>query len=213
MKRYSKICVLLIIGILLFQNLRSQEKLINPINSSIEFIENKGQIYDSNGKEIKDILFVSKNSEYPFYLRKNGISFILTSTQAELSETSYRMDLDFEGINKNLKVLPKKKLKHYYNYYKNFNKNGIRNVAAYQEIALENIYKGIDFVIYENSSKQLEYDFIVKANSDPKAIRFSLKTDDKIELSSDGKLLIKNELGTIEKFVPYSYQFVNGQKT
>ncbi|HPO62705.1 MAG TPA: T9SS type A sorting domain-containing protein [Candidatus Kapabacteria bacterium] len=212
MKKYYKISLLIVIGVLLFQTLKSQEKLLGSLNNSIEFIENRGQVTDDKGNKIDDILFVSKNTEYPFYLRQNGISFILSKTEVDTKESKYRMDLDFEGINRNLKIIPKQKLSHYYNFYNNSNKNGITKVAAYKEVAIENIFDGVDFVIYENINKQLEYDFIVKPNSDIKNIKFELRTDDKLEVSKDGKLLIKNELGTIEKLIPYSYQIINGEK-
>jgi hypothetical protein len=61
------------------------------------------------------------------------------------------------------------------------------NVANYAVVRYEQLYPGIDWVIYGNP-QQLEYDFVVAPRSDPRRIRLRIEGADALSLDEDGEL-------------------------
>jgi uncharacterized protein (TIGR03437 family) len=74
------------------------------------------------------------------------------------------------------------------------------NVPNYARVRYRQVYPGIDLVYYGNPAKarqdpakagQLEYDFVVAAGADPKAIRLAVEGADATEVSAEGDLVLR----------------------
>ena len=74
------------------------------------------------------------------------------------------------------------------------------NVPNYARVRYREVYPGIDLVYYGNPAKsgqdppkagQLEYDFVVAAGADPKAIRLAVEGADATEVSAEGDLVLR----------------------
>jgi hypothetical protein len=83
------------------------------------------------------------------------------------------------------------------------------NIAAYRKVKYENVYAGVDMIYYGNHS-QLEYDFVVAPNADPKAIRLDFAGADEIKLDATGDLIIR--AGKM-KYANASHCFISKQTT
>ncbi len=88
---------------------------------------------------------------------------------------------------------------------------GITNVHSYERITINNIYPGIDWVLY-SSNQQMKYDFVVHPGADPSLIRLRYKWTDKPQLQNNGSVKIKTPIGNITEGVPVSYLPDNMQK-
>jgi len=86
-----------------------------------------------------------------------------------------------------------------------------RNVPAYGRIRYQNVYPGIDLVYY-GSQRQLEYDFIVSAGSDPRRIQFEIKGAKQIHLDAEGNLVLATGDGEVHFQSPSVYQESGGQQ-
>lgn len=192
----------------------------NPItpnfkNDNIIFIPNQGQYQDN---KIDKILYKADYNGGYVYLRKNGLSFVLfqenklfDSTHNILLEKSrtksrltHRIDIDFKNMNPNSWIEKQETSKEYFNYYLNNKK--ITNLFGYSKIIYHNIYEGIDLVVYTNNIGELEYDFVVNANSDISNIKLYIKDSDKSDINSKGELVINSLLGQVTKNKPKAYQ-------
>lgn len=80
-----------------------------------------------------------------------------------------------------------------------------RNVANYGAIRYEQLYPGIDWVIYGNPGL-LEYDFVVAPRSDPHRIKLRIEGADSLSLNGKGELLIKTKNQIVRQLKPVIYQ-------
>jgi hypothetical protein len=79
------------------------------------------------------------------------------------------------------------------------------NVANYAAVRYEQLYPGIDWVIYGNP-QQLEYDFVVAPRSDPRRIRLRIEGAESLSLDEDGDLLVRIQDQTVRQLKPVIYQ-------
>lgn len=86
-----------------------------------------------------------------------------------------------------------------------------KDVPTYAKVQYDDVYPGIDLIYYGNQ-QQLEYDFIVAPGADPKAIRLDFAGADKVEVDTQGDLVLHTIVGQIRQQKPFVYQEVNGVK-
>jgi fibronectin type 3 domain-containing protein len=81
------------------------------------------------------------------------------------------------------------------------------NVANYGAVRYQQVYPGIDWVVYGNPD-QLEYDLVVSPKADPRRIRFQVGGADSLALDEQGNLLIHAGGHTLSQLKPVLYQVV-----
>ena len=79
------------------------------------------------------------------------------------------------------------------------------NVANYSAIRYEQVYPGIDWVVYGNPH-QLEYDFVVSPKADPRRIGLKIEGARLISVDGHGDLLVKMQNKSIRQLKPVMYQ-------
>jgi hypothetical protein len=84
-------------------------------------------------------------------------------------------------------------------------------VPNYSKVRYASVYPGVDLVYYGNQ-RQLEYDFVVAPEADPRPIRLHFAGAKKLKLDSNGNLAIAAENGSIAFHKPVVYQTVNGAR-
>ena len=82
-------------------------------------------------------------------------------------------------------------------------------MATYAQVHYQGVYPGVDMVYYGNQ-QQLEYDFIVAPKADPKAIALNFQGMDKLEVNTQGDLVLQTGGGSVHLHKPVVYQQVNG---
>lgn len=80
-----------------------------------------------------------------------------------------------------------------------------RNVANYAAVRYEQIYPGIDWVVYGNP-QQLEYDFVVAPGADPRRIKLQVEGAQALSVDGNGDLLVKVQERTVRQLRPVIYQ-------
>jgi hypothetical protein len=79
------------------------------------------------------------------------------------------------------------------------------NVSNYAAVRYEQIYPGIDWVIYGNP-QQLEYDFLVAPHADPRHIELDIEGARSLKVDEHGDLLIQVSDRTLRQLKPVIYQ-------
>lgn len=82
--------------------------------------------------------------------------------------------------------------------------NWISGVKSFGRISYENVFRGVDLVLYEQQ-KSIKYDFIVHPFQDPHQIRLQIDGADSVFLR-DGQLVIATTIGEIVEDRPFVYQ-------
>ncbi len=85
------------------------------------------------------------------------------------------------------------------------------DIPNYGKVKYGKVYPGIDLVYYGNQN-QLEYDFVVAAGADPKAIQLQYEGAENLALNDAGELVIKTEAGELIEKAPIVYQEINGKR-
>ncbi|MGI9105987.1 MAG: SBBP repeat-containing protein [Pyrinomonadaceae bacterium] len=84
-------------------------------------------------------------------------------------------------------------------------------VSTYERIMYEGVYPGINLLYYGNR-QQLEYDFIVAPGADPRTIRLQFHGAKRIELDTQGDLILHTAVGEVRQHRPVIYQSVGGAR-
>ncbi|MCB0534242.1 MAG: hypothetical protein KDD14_18715, partial [Saprospiraceae bacterium] len=196
--------------------------------ADILFLENKGQIRGPRGEARPDMLFLAKGQGCKVLVTANGLSYqfekteypegyqprnrrdIDRSKQQELEKQirrrTHRVDMRLAGANPNPTIHREQAAAYYENYY-NIPEapEGILGVRAYEKLRFEQVYPGIDWLLYSNG-QGLKYDFVVQPGADPSLIRMDYSWADALKLNPDGSLSIGTALGELTEAAPVCFQ-------
>ena len=166
------------------------------LSTSLAFEQNAGQTDEA-------VDFLSRGDGYSVFLTDGDAVMVLSG-----SESQHVVRLDLVDANTDLNVAGQDQLASSSNYLiGNDESNWQTDVDNYASVYYEDVYDGIDLRYYGNQ-RQLEYDFVVAAGSDPDAIRLSFDGVLHAEITATGELrLVLNEQGDEIYFkAPISYQ-------
>ena len=180
------------------------------------FKQNKGQFHEN-------VLFKTNLSTGNIFLEKTGItySFVDYSFIRENHENNKKdipnsvkghcVKVKFFGANKSPIITQKRESPYSENYFIGNDKTKwASGVKVYNEISYKEIYKNIDFKIYENEG-DLKYDFIVASNSNPQQIKLIYEGANSMYIKN-GILYVKTSITDIVENKPFAYQYINGEK-
>ena len=178
-----------------------------------------------------NILFKVSSSKGDLYVTTSGISYVfsvLKGGQEKKVDTSFnnhrkpvlqvpllnreilhyeieRVDINLENAKiqrSNAEVFYKADLARYNYLGKN---NMVQNIRLIDKVIIHNIYPGIDWVLYMNSTgghAMLKQDFILHSGADTRNIVFHYSGNAKLEVDETGNLIVKSKMGQISESRP-----------
>ena len=200
--------------------LSQSNKALKPINETISFEENKGQMKDQHWKARPDVLYYGVSEGMNFYIKNSGMSYQLSRVESWKEEDkdmlraslgsddkkrqipdqigTYRVDTEWLNANKDFTINRGNALEGYNNYYNV--PEGVEPalfVKKYETLTLLNVWNGVDIHYYGNGGF-LETDYIVAPGADYRQIQIDIKG---AELSTDdqGNLILKTPFGEIRE--------------
>ncbi|MGA7541144.1 MAG: SBBP repeat-containing protein [Steroidobacteraceae bacterium] len=104
-------------------------------------------------------------------------------------------------------LLPERRVASFSNYFIGDNpKRWSTHVPNFAAIEYENVYPGIDWVIYGNRRHVLEYDFVVRPHADPARVALAVTGAEHLSLNKEGELLIDVHGRILRQLPPVIYQ-------
>ncbi len=183
------------------------------------------QYIQNNGQWQNQIAFSADIYGGRLFLEKNCFTWAFTN-ESELSDFKHKGNADelnnfiikrhafktnFMNSNPDVKLSGEHAFDNYYNYFLgNDQTEWHSKVPAFNQVRYENLYDGIDMVIYSQDNS-MKYDLIVAPHTSPRTIRINYEGLDKISLN-DGNLELTTSLNKIIEYKPYAYQIINGIK-
>jgi hypothetical protein len=165
----------------------------------VHFEANRGQAHE-------DVRFLARGPGYSLYL--TGGEAVLALARTARTADVVRMSLVGAAprpVVSGLDELPGKA-----NYFVGADSAKWRtNVPTYARVHYREVYPGIDLVYYGNQ-RQLEYDFVVAPGADPRKIVLAFQGADRLEIDSEGGLLLHAAGGSIRQPKPLLYQEIDG---
>ncbi len=120
--------------------------------------------------------------------------------------------MHFDGANPAAEIAGTKLLPGKTNYFiGNDPKKWHTDIPSYEAVRYQGIYPGVDMLFY-GRQRRLEYDFIVAPGADPKAIALSIAGARKLELNSQGDVLMSVAGSKVALQKPVIYQEINGER-
>ncbi|OSZ79553.1 hypothetical protein CAP35_15275 [Chitinophagaceae bacterium IBVUCB1] len=208
-------CLLAWLHTIAFANPTAKTLASKPTNTTLYFVENKGQLLDENHNKRNDINFRLAADDIDIFIGNGFIQYQWKKTTASdkldkqgipiAASISYRaMRMRLLHINNNAELIAENKQVYTERYYLQHCPQGI-SAESYKKITYRNIYNNIDWVIYTtNNNKSIKYDFVVHPGGNPADIRFTYEGADNAMLKS-GMLCASTEMGNITEQKPYSY--------
>jgi len=178
----------------------------------LQFEANRGQTH-------KDVRFLSRGAGYSLYLTAGEAVLVLSkpyagakrdsrSTPVQGKSVALRMSL--VGAASKPQVTGLDELPGKANYFIGKDRSKWRtNVPTYAKVQYQNVYPGIDLVYY-GDQRQLEYDFVIAPGVNPKKIVLGFRGADKLEIDSQGELVLRTSGGDIRQHKPIIYQEIDG---
>jgi len=203
-------------------------------NRTIRFIENKGQLTNTEHKPVPFVLFKAQAPGMSVYITEKGLTYVFTKTETQIegenvSEkqeltsqqqvNSKRYKTEMAWVNVILKnatinrdnIIKEGRSEEHFNYFYGHCPDGMNNVFEYDKITIKNIYPNIDWVIYNSTKNGFKYDFIVHPGADPSLIKLIYDSEKPLDVDSQGNISIITPLGTLTEQAPYSY-LLNSKK-
>ncbi len=171
----------------------------------LRFEENVGQV---NGPEARDVRYISRGSAYSLFLTSSEAVLVLRqhAKDATGKNSPAVMRLRLSGTRQAPEITGQGALPGRSNYLiGNDPSQWHTGVANFSRVAENGVYPGIDLV-YHGNQGQLEYDFDVAPNSDPKAIRLAISGSDSLRVDASGDLVVKLDGGELRFRQPVAYQ-------
>jgi hypothetical protein len=181
------------------------------VKHDVGLIKNEGQVMNEKGEPVKNVLYYSSLNKVSFYVTGSGISYVFTkSTGQETGKKEHiewcRIDLDLKGGNIDAgKVIASGEVPGAMNYFTPSAPQGV-SASMYKQLTFPEVYPGIDWVLYFDEVKGVEYDFVVHPGADPGMINTNYSWASGVKAEQDGKkLVIETPMGSIEEGDLYSY--------
>ncbi|MBL7891888.1 MAG: hypothetical protein JNL63_04610, partial [Bacteroidia bacterium] len=217
------------------------EKCMAKQQSSIGFLENKGQMVDMNGRPVPFVLFRLETPDMDIYITEKGLSYVFKEIkiiekgeeeekgiaaglgqrnndveQEEIDMKWQRVDANLQGavIDRGNIITGERSGTEHYNFFQPNCPDGIYDVKKYKDVTIKNIYPGIDWKL-RSTEHGMKYDFIINPGATVSQIQIQydhIKEKD-IKLLADGSVRVKVGMGTISEAAPVSFQEGHELKT
>lgn len=185
------------------------------------FLENRGQIFDSDGARRNDVLYTAGEGAMRAFFAKDRVSYVFTRFEIEppadgsesetdlkatkpgaTKATSYRVDLEIVGANPACFVHAENEEPLAVRFY-----TGTASFEArsYGILVYENVYPSIDLA-FRLDEGRIKYEFRVHPGGKISDIRLRYTGAGQLGLEPDGALKAVCPLGDIRDAAPVSYQ-------
>ncbi len=141
----------------------------------------------------------------------SGFELSLLPAESRLKWKNAEVRTRLAGANSGLQLEPLKRLPGATSYFVGDKASWRTDVDAWEGVRCREAYPGIDLVFHGNPHT-LEYDFVVKAHADPRAIRMELSGQRRLAIDENGDLVVSTNAGEIRWKHPDLYQEIGGER-
>ncbi|HEV3036861.1 MAG TPA: SBBP repeat-containing protein [Candidatus Angelobacter sp.] len=164
------------------------------------------------GQSSSRVRFLSHGSGYTLFLTTEEavLSFISSGSGTYRKASSVRLCL--AGARPEPQLTAEDALPGRSNYFiGNDPARWRKDIPQYSRVRYHDVYPGIDLVYYGNQGR-LEYDFVVHPGADPKKIALRTEDSGRVQIDSNGDLLLAAGDHGVRWKKPTIYQTIAGQK-
>jgi hypothetical protein len=172
----------------------------------------------NQGQTARRVRFLAHGPGYTLFLTANGAVLALqripygpNRTRLPKPQRSV-LRLNFIGANPHPQISGENRLPGRSNYFIGNNPSRWHtDVPTFAHVRFQGLYPGVDAVYYGRQG-DLEDDFVVAPGANPDELRIQVAGADRVELSTDGDLVLETKTGEVELQRPIAYQEIGRQK-
>ncbi len=152
------------------------------------------------------------NPVFPFVARGKGYSCAASGRELRLQLGGEELGVSFVGATARASLEGVDALPGIVNYLVGADPAGwLTDIPTFARVRARGLYPGIDLVLYGNQ-RQLEFDFVVAANADPRVIRLAVRGHRSLVVAANGDLVMRLAGGELRQHRPVVYQQVGGEQ-
>ncbi|MBK8146647.1 MAG: SBBP repeat-containing protein [Acidobacteria bacterium] len=191
-----------------------------PVRNTVAFEENRGQFPSSvrflaraGGANVfltaDEAVYVMSQGEIgtPEILPDDDLGARIASPK---SNPAFALRMKLAGSNRSSEFEGEGVLEQRTNYFKGAESNWVTDIANFERVRYEDIYDGVSMIWHGLDDGSTRYDFVVAPGADAGQIAIEFSGADKLELDTDGNLLIHTPAGTITQKKPLTFQESGG---
>lgn len=184
------------------------EALAPPAGQVVETFSSLPLTFEANGGQTApEVLYRANSGGFETFITEDGVTFASAATGQTVA-----MQMSFVGASEDVTVVPGEALAGKLNYLIGNDRGQWQTgVPTYDSVRYEQVYAGVDAVLYGNSD-QLEYDFIVAPGASPDDIRLRFAGAESLSIDSEGNLVASIGGSEFVKSAPVVYQETGGER-
>jgi len=170
----------------------------------------------NQGQSDASVKFLSHGNGYSLFLTNSAALLVLSKQRSHSKLAGHSsaigdvIRMELAGASANMPVSGMEPLPGIANYFIGNDPSKWRSeIPTYAKVRYEGVYPGVDLVYYGNQ-QNLEYDFVVSANADPKPLRLRFQGAQCLSVTRSGDLTIKARNGEMAFHKPVIYQVKEG---
>ncbi|HTF05793.1 MAG TPA: SBBP repeat-containing protein, partial [Bacteroidia bacterium] len=188
-----------------------------PLLHAFCFTENRGQLLDTDNKEIPEVKFYNRENagRQQLYFTDDRLSYVfarLDTSSTSPIDTLERIDMTFDNSNSDKLIYGMDKRTDYVNYFLGQFTDPFGRIANYDRLYHEEVYDGID-VMYASNSRGLKYYYLISPNASTSDLAEVYDGASNIYVDTNGDLVIEGQLGTIRRPQPKVWEVTSGGST
>jgi len=146
------------------------------------------------------------NPAVRYTARAGGYILYLTSHGPTLGLPGSRhVDISLLNSNRSPQIEALDRLNTRTNYFVGKRESWHADVPSYSRVRYRAVYPGVDVVYYGNHNR-LEYDLVLQAGADPRAIRQQFRGASRVHISAEGDLVVEAGGSRLVQKKPFIYQ-------
>lgn len=181
------------------------------------FIENRGQLTDTEGQPVSEVLYTAESGNAVLYFMKDRIACVIKQEKSDPVQMIHskaavrkmvtsRFDIE---LNEGAELIATGQQPGYSNYYLAHCPQGILDVPSFSKIIYRNIYDNIDLHVIQNGDG-LKLDFRLKEGADPSPVHISFLGEKSYRLGKDNMIEVTAATGNF--YFKMDISFNNGSK-
>ncbi|HEY6141509.1 MAG TPA: SBBP repeat-containing protein, partial [Thermoanaerobaculia bacterium] len=162
----------------------------------------------NQGQTDAAVRFISRSPRYTMFLTPTETVLRLRDAGAQNDVVRWHLS----GASSAPRIRGEQPLETRTNYFRgNDRRNWRTDVENFAQVRYERVYPGVDLV-FRGNQRQVEYDFTLAPNANPKQIRFAFDGVDSMTVGNDGALVLRTPHGQLVQSPPLAYQEIGGRR-
>ena len=162
----------------------------------------------NHGQFDGSVRFLSRTPHYTMFLTPKETVLQLRDAGAEHDVVRWHL----KGASSDPQIRGEQPLETRTNYFRgNDQRNWRTDVETFGQVRYQRVYPGIDLV-FRGNQREVEYDFALAPNTNPKQIRFAFDGVQSMTVGQDGALVLRTAHGSLAQSRPLAYQEIDGHR-